>query len=845
MALPSSEEKYLVCCLHRLPNCVDQQLPDIVQIYNTDKEKLLGRSADNDIIATSNAISHYHMKLEIVNTRPASGYALAVPAVTLGANIATSLSLPSGSSSSSSSSANFLGASGKNNALLLPELEQTVNFMDIHSLKRSRAEMQTLSSLTSFPTSTNLVDQQAGKTTSSSTQKATQKEVEEAQRILASLALVAPIDLSASPAEQLSATIDRVIAQRIELSNTAAVDGETSDRESQGGGNIADESNGGDEQTAGGGEHPNKVRRKNDPADQGPSTSKGRKMKGKTQKQASTTAAANMSSSSASSTLNNKNVSILDIKKEQTTATTTNSSSSASSTGNNKKKSSPEVYRLQLSRACKDLQTEVEILRHELEVVAEAKWKSGLPTSAHILSSAIDSEPELLSRVDALCAAFRELKRLLAEADQHILVPGAAQSSSSSKNAPPVDNRPPKKDHFRSLRSGITNNSSTSSAAAGGARGVNVRNSKHGERNSTGASSVDMGEPVNNWLRRERMRNNMHVFLRDTSTYGTYVNGIKIGRNTIPRMLKNGDVIAFMRHDERAKEIGDYRVEYAPGHSPLGGEIVAVELPLFTGNTFSEWARQRESVQFTNMGKQAILNCYRVCLTTFLMCSDGGRGHNPRLKELKQNLPQECRNRILDFLRYDSIAEAVGDCKCGKPPRAELLKAVSNTARERHMDDAISVICNNCAELAKEGLTQMEIPIKSDADLASDKSLQDWQRKLRGDLLKHRRFATKLKDLGYQVEVKNGPNSQLTVKWGGGDEQPNNRGGRAGLILRGEAGGQLIRGGAAPEHQMVNDMLAEAAGMRHIGAAAERAAAAAAAIAAAADRAAARDIRDR
>lgn len=50
------------------------------------------------------------------------------------------------------------------------------------------------------------------------------------------------------------------------------------------------------------------------------------------------------------------------------------------------------------------------------------------------------------------------------------------------------------------------------------------------------------GLNVNTWLLREKMRNNVHVFMRDVSTYGTYVNGQKIGRYAAPRLLKHGEV---------------------------------------------------------------------------------------------------------------------------------------------------------------------------------------------------------------------------------------------------------------------------------------------------------------
>lgn len=45
-------------------------------------------------------------------------------------------------------------------------------------------------------------------------------------------------------------------------------------------------------------------------------------------------------------------------------------------------------------------------------------------------------------------------------------------------------------------------------------------------------------------------RNNTHVFLKDLSTYGTYINGVKLGRTARPKLLLDGVIVSFMRHEE-------------------------------------------------------------------------------------------------------------------------------------------------------------------------------------------------------------------------------------------------------------------------------------------------------
>lgn len=85
-----------------------------------------------------------------------------------------------------------------------------------------------------------------------------------------------------------------------------------------------------------------------------------------------------------------------------------------------------------------------------------------------------------------------------------------------------------------------------------------------------------------------------------------------------------------------------------------------MELPLFSSAKFADWVRECEIIHQKNNSKQNVRHCYRVCLTTFLMCNEDP----DRKSTIKANLPQDIRNRILEFLYCDSSALAVlgGPC---------------------------------------------------------------------------------------------------------------------------------------------------------------------------------------
>ncbi|CAD7970547.1 unnamed protein product [Amoebophrya sp. A120] len=559
------EGKFLVCTLKQLPQIVDNQLPEKIEIYSVDKSKAVGRSQDNDIVATSHAISHYHMVLEVQQTRPKSGYAPMPP-------------LFLDYSASSSSNAAATQSLGRNN-----------------TLKRTHSEM-----LNNGPMSE---------------------------------------DQGSTPEEPMEHLNNRNVRRRGENGNAVAG------------------------------------------AAAAPAAAANNRNRRNSQQNAAADRTENIGNAIEDSNT---------LRGRGTTAFGGSSSSTA------KMNTNPEIDK--------------------------------------IVRGVSRNDPKVLQVLESLKSIGVDVNKFTQEI-----------KGTSTIGGPP--------------KGVLKVNASTSSGPG-----------------SFGRDSLVQYENVNTWLLREKMRNNVHVFLRDVSTYGTYVNGVKVGRNVLPRLLRHGDVIAFMRHEEEPNVLGDFRVEYAEGHAPRGDEVVSVELPLFTSMSFGDWIRHREAVVLANSSKSTIRQCYRVCLTTFLMCNEDPS----RKSRIKADLPQDIRRKILEFLYVDTPAQAVAGCPFPeeqRPPKADHLKHKANKAKERHINSTVETILNYCDGLASNGTMQLEMKIYLD-NIENKANNPKWMWDLKGEVLKDRRLHTKIKDLGYIVEHNN-QQQKLTIKWSGQEAGANNRAGAA------------------------------------------------------------------
>mmetsp|Transcript_18738 Transcript_18738/g.46844 ORF Transcript_18738/g.46844 Transcript_18738/m.46844 type:complete len:712 (-) Transcript_18738:851-2986(-) len=619
--------RYVICTLRRLENTVDNQLPAVVHIYNTDKVKQCGRAAENDMHATSHAISHYHMVLDVTHTKPASGYAPMPPVID-----ASNIMIPAA-----------IGGAGTS-------MKRTVSDLN-RSTESSESQEEAPAAAANLPA----VGAAAGNNRRAGRAAAAANNANAGRNVRRRLNNGGVAAANANAGHNPNAGLDADDGATMVIPQLGAPAGGrgAAGRGGRAGGNARGAAAPG---AAGG-------------------------------TQLALTGATQASSSSAAGLGGDAVRRIADLF-QSSSSLVSSSTGGASSSSSSKK------------------------------AAAKKQEEKAQAATAEQLMDLLRTQP---CRRSTLMNDLQELLDVVKSADGKL------------------------------------------PAKRGSAAGLNV----------------------NTWLLREKMRNNVHVFMRDVSTYGTYVNGQKVGRYAAPRLLKHGEVIAFMRHEDEADTRGDYRVEYAPGHEPRGDEVPAVELPLFSSAKFADWVRECEIIHQKNNSKQNVRHCYRVCLTTFLMCNEDP----DRKSTIKANLPQDIRNRILEFLYCDSSALAVlgGPSEEQAPPKAEHLKHLANMAKERHMNDAVQHILRHCHEIAADGATQFELRL-DELNLRSRDEKLEWMSKLKPEVLKDRRTHMKLKDLGYTVEHNN-TQHKLVIKWDGQAEN-----GRAGGALRGQPGGAQLHG---------------------------------------------------